>query len=437
MPPDVDLKERAWQHRLWMLDRTTGLAASVFAAVGSPVWIAIDAVQQPERWMAYVPGRMVAILVSIAAGLYIHRSTGREQVNRGIWATFVATAVSIAITLPGAGDVYPFYVLGYSLVIWTPAALFAFDASIAVLFYASLFAIVATTHVLLPNHVSMADLIGAGSYLGTATGLAIVSSTVRQRMRKDVFESSWTLNERNLELAEERALSAAKTVFLERMSHELRTPLNAILGYTELIQETLEDVGYPDANHDLQRISEAGERLLDLLSNLLDLSAIESGVLPCHPAAFDLGEMVASTIESIRPAATDKGLVLAVDAPPTTVVHDPDQVRSILLVLLTNAVKFTEAGSIEVSISTNGGTTSVAIQDTGPGIAKSNLDRIFQSFEQVDGSSTRRHEGSGLGLTVARGLATNLGGHIDAASTEGQGSTFTLRIPTTCSREAS
>jgi signal transduction histidine kinase len=233
--------------------------------------------------------------------------------------------------------------------------------------------------------------------------------------------------------ARAEAANAAKSAFLAMMSHELRTPLNIILGYSELVLETLEDHGLTDSATDLRRIHGAGQHLLGLISDVLDLSRIEAERLELVPEEFDLGELVRELVETFRPLAAAQDDRIDVELEPALVVRglDRTRVRQVLLNLLGNAVKFTRGGRIHVRLRRvdGGRDVEIAVEDTGIGIPVDKLAAIFQPFMQVDPSTTRRYEGSGLGLAIARKLCELMGGGLSARSTVGRGSTFTVRLP--------
>jgi len=227
------------------------------------------------------------------------------------------------------------------------------------------------------------------------------------------------------------AASRAKSAFLANMSHELRTPLNAILGYSEMLAEEAP----ADMRDDLQRIHGSGRHLLQVINGMLDIARIEAGMVRVEFDAVDVRGVAAEAIGAVRAAAAAKGLVLdAVVAGGAPVLHT-DRVRllQMLVILLGNAVKFTEHGTVTLDVQTatrNGRPGFVfAVRDTGIGIAQSMLPRLFQDFAQVDESTTRRFGGTGLGLALCRRVCGLLGGCVHVESTLGAGSTFSVWVP--------
>lgn len=222
--------------------------------------------------------------------------------------------------------------------------------------------------------------------------------------------------------------SAVKSRFLANMSHEMRTPLNGVIGMADVLARRLDGEAATLA-HALGR---AGRTLLLLVNDLLDLSRIEAGRLEIQKVATDVEAIVLAVAERSLPACRDKrvALTVVVEADvPSTVLSDPLRVEQIVGNLVGNAVKFTLAGTILVRVSVTGTELSIAVEDTGIGIAPDKLETIFEAFTQADGSTTRRFGGSGLGLTISRQLARSLGGEVTVTSRSGEGSRFVACLP--------
>ncbi len=240
---------------------------------------------------------------------------------------------------------------------------------------------------------------------------------------------------KELERARDAAESAsrAKSAFLANMSHEIRTPLTAILGYTDVL---LEDPS-ADAPDLLRAVKRNGEHLLTILSDVLDLSKMEVGHLHMDPSPCDPLSVLRDAAELLGPQARGNGLTFRVELPetpePVMVMTDAGRLRQIIVNLVSNAVKFTQAGSItvrgETSRTPNGQVRlRCSVSDTGPGVDPRFLSRIFEPFEQGDPSMSRRTGGTGLGLAISQRLARQLGGEIRVESELGHGSTFTLDL---------
>jgi signal transduction histidine kinase/ActR/RegA family two-component response regulator len=227
----------------------------------------------------------------------------------------------------------------------------------------------------------------------------------------------------------------AKSQFLANMSHELRTPLNAIIGYAEMLQEDAEDSGDDAAVQDLNRILTAAKHLLMLLNEILDLSKIEAGRMEVSAAAFSPLEVLEDLVETVRPLAEQNrnALTLICDGAEIEANTDAHKLRQCVLNLLSNACKFTKGGGIEVELAArphNGiSHLFISVRDTGIGMSREQLARLFQPFVQADPTITQQYGGTGLGLTITRRLAQLMGGEVSVSSTLGDGAAFTLAIP--------
>ena len=281
-----------------------------------------------------------------------------------------------------------------------------------------------------------ADLVITIGGLATAllTLVAWSATSTRQRavaIARDMTDSlraSESL-QRELAVRAEQA-SLAKSEFLANMSHEIRTPMTAILGYTDLIDTG--DMDEKTRADSVRAMRRAGRHLLTIINDVLDISKIESGHMRVHREPCRLRPLIDDVLNGLRNQASQSNNALEAevsDGVPDSVMTDPHRLRQILINLIGNALKFTEDGSVAVRVSHDGARLLVDVADTGVGIAPEKIESIFRPFEQGDTSSTRRHDGTGLGLTISRRLADLLGGDLTANSVLGVGSVFSLSIP--------
>jgi signal transduction histidine kinase len=263
--------------------------------------------------------------------------------------------------------------------------------------------------------------------VGTSAAMAIVRD-VSDRRRDD---------DRRVARDAADAASHARSAFLANMSHELRTPLNAIIGYSEMLTEEATDFGLDSFITDLGRISHAGRHLLQIVNTVLEVARLEAGQVEIQLEPVQVDLLTRDVVAGLRPLAAERENRLEIrtrpDLPP--ILTDPAKLRQILTHLIGNACKFTSRGTVTIEAATVNdtgvGAMLLIVRDTGIGIDRDQVERLFRDFVQLDASNTRRYGGAGLGLSISRRLSELLGGRIDVESVPGQGSTFTLRLPLT------
>lgn len=250
--------------------------------------------------------------------------------------------------------------------------------------------------------------------------------TARRRAEAELKEAKEASENANL----------AKSQFLANMSHELRTPLNAVILYSELLQEEAADAGAQEFIPDLEKIHTAGQQLLALINDVLDFSKIEAGKMEISPEMFDIATMIQDVVTTVQPLVQQKGNTLTVHcASDLGMMHsDLTKGRQVLFNLLSNAAKFTEHGSITLAVAreatVDGDWVIFQVTDSGIGMTPEQVGKLFQTFSQADASTTRKFGGTGLGLAITKRLCRLLGGDISVVSEPGQGSTFTVQLPT-------
>jgi len=248
-----------------------------------------------------------------------------------------------------------------------------------------------------------------------------------------------TLDEKNhdLALARDRAMAAnrAKSGFLANMSHELRTPLNAIIGYSEIMLEDVEEDQNGQWHADLSRIKNAGQHLLTLINDILDLSKIEAGKMGLNLEYFRVDTMIREVIETIEPMSLKNNteIILHENDDIGVMLSDITKVRQILFNLISNGIKFSENGKVTIDCRRtnveNKEHVKIKVSDTGIGMSPEDLEKLFEEFFQVDNSNAKKWSGTGLGLVISQRFCQMMGGEIGVDSELGTGSTFTVTIP--------
>ncbi len=288
-----------------------------------------------------------------------------------------------------------------------------------------------------------ASRIGAGDLtqrieVHTSDELEVLANEFNEmaaRLGESRTELEQRVAERTVELADKtrelRIASEHKSQFLANMSHELRTPLNAILGFTELLLDGIYGELEAKTRQVVERLQSNGSHLLGLINDVLDLSKIEAGQLTLARRKFDLAATVRSVVESAEPLATAKGLTLRQRIAELLPEGDGDEMRlrQVFFNLISNAIKFTDSGTIEIEVVATRDSFEVTVTDTGQGIAADDIERVYEEFQQAGGLSNRN--GTGLGLPISRRIVELHGGHIEIESWLGKGTSIRVVFPIT------
>ncbi len=343
-----------------------------------------------------------------------------------VWAAERGRLLSSTALSMISGRTEPFY-LSVVLMVTGAAALFPWESRWQLALNCMAFAMVLVQTVRVPDDAVEIHWLTVLIALGLTQAAVIINENYRRAIEKARMAAM--------------GASEAKSGFLASMSHEIRTPMNAIVGLAEVLGET------PLTNEQRRYVNTMfanGKSLLELINNILDLAKIESGRLSTVDEEFDVVDLCESVAESLALRAHEKNLELTVwidpDVPPE-LIGDPLRLRQIIVNLLGNAVKFTEFGEVALAVEKITGENDHAdirftVRDTGIGIPEEKIDSVFQVFTQLDSSASRRHEGSGLGLTIVNRLLELIGGKLTVESEILKGTTFRATVPFRIPREA-
>ncbi len=251
---------------------------------------------------------------------------------------------------------------------------------------------------------------------------------LRKQLEGLVKERTTELEEANLKLQD---LDTLKSMFIASMSHELRTPLNSIIGFTGIILQGMTGEINEEQRKQLTMVKDSANHLHDLINDVIDVSKIEADKIELAIEEFDLSGLVREVKDSFKVTATEKGLdVIRVKVPKKLVVtSDERRTKQILVNLMSNAVKFTDEGETVIRVAKRDGRVEVSVRDTGIGIRKENMDKLFKAFSQIHDESMSIQEGTGLGLYLSKKIAGLLGGNISVKSEYGRGSEFIFTMP--------
>jgi signal transduction histidine kinase/CheY-like chemotaxis protein len=440
--------QRRWGRQPWRLRRPVDLAALVAAAVAGSSAAAL--VGPLALWLAGLEGSLPvigawtlrnatstvvfsALVLRLADPGVIQRSrTRRDRLELLVVGTVVAVAY---IAVFGATTGLPLAFLVLPLSMWV-ALRFSSTVAAAHVLLVGIFVVGLTLdgHGPFAVSVPLTRVVLAQAFVAVIALVSLVLSLQRDERQELIDQLERTTADARALAAERDAASRAKSAFLATMSHEIRTPLNGVLGLTELLIGS--DLP-PQQAAWAQAAGRSGRALLTIVNDVLDLSKVESGLVELEEVDLDVLTVVEEALLPVTLMAKEAGLELGV-SPAADLVRarrgDPYRLRQIVLNLAANAVKFTERGSVTVTVGGTPDRLVIRIVDTGIGMSAEQLSRLFTPFSQADASTTRRFGGTGLGLAISGGLARQMGGAIEVRSALGVGSSFELDVPLPAAR---
>ena len=285
-----------------------------------------------------------------------------------------------------------------------------------------------TNKVVKDNEGQVLEILSIGSDITERKQTEVELEKYRLHLEDLVNERTAELEQANVKLKE---LDTLKSMFIASMSHELRTPLNSIIGFTGMTLQGLSGELNDEQKDNLARVYQSAKHLLALITDVIDISKIEAGRIDSFPEEVSLKKIIDEAIVSVEPQLKDKQLTLTVDVPVDVKLNtDRKRLLQCLINFLSNGVKFTEKGGITITVCERNAEVEISVTDTGIGIAEKEMPKLFEAFERLDTHLRVKAGGTGLGLYLTKKLATDiLQGSVSVRSMEGQGSTFTLRVP--------
>ncbi|MDA3950617.1 MAG: ATP-binding protein [Spirochaeta sp.] len=402
--------------------------AAVFATIAIMIFALLDTVVYPHLVQDFLLIRLGVVAVSIVL-FALTWVPGARNYGREIgMVQYVVTALSIVLMIHlSEGYLSPYYA-GINVILIVFLAILPMDHIRAMIICGIIYTAYLVPILMRGNITEWSVFANNNSFLLATIILAVVSSYMSTRLRYKEFSARFSLAMANEEL---KHLDVMKSQFFANVSHEVRTPLTSIIGPVQSMYQG--DAG--DIN-DVQKrllsqVYRNGLRLLDMINQMLDFARFDARKMKVRLTEMILEDVVQDTVTAFQDVAVQKSLTLdyEIESEVSAVYLDREKIERVITNLLRNAVKFTDEGGITIRSGQEGDYVVVSVEDTGIGIPANQVATIFERFQQVDSSSTRRYEGTGLGLTIVKEAVEIQGGDVDVRSTPGEGTVFTVRLP--------
>jgi signal transduction histidine kinase len=395
-----------------------------YVAVVYPLFYVVDLLDYPGLWRELGVIRIVHALAAALCLLLGARRIGRDRYRVAACLVAFSATLGVSFMCSRTGGFSSPYLVGLIVCFLAVSTIEVFHPGELVFALGGACALYLGLNMALDSSQSRSSGIASTFFVLGATFFCVVSAAALENQRRELFRVNTQLRLQNQELERARMMQRQ---FLSTVSHELRSPVNSVLGFVELVEQR-EQALHEKSRNNLRRINESAQRLLRFINDLLDLSKVEAGRMEVHRSEFDIVPVLHEMAEAARALALRRDLTIRVDAPGRlNVCTDELRLRQILTNLTSNAVKFTETGSVEICARNEHSELVLEVRDTGPGIASDARDRIFEAFRQVGTSAG----GTGLGLSIVLRLAQLLGGRVELESELGRGSTFRVRFAAT------
>ena len=404
--------------------KTTAIVASIaFSLFGL-----LDYALYPDFFVHLIVIRIGVVISNIFVFLLIHTKFGARYPRQIAMAEYLICGLSIVLMVHLVGGYLTPYYAGINLVLLAFISILPLDARRTIIICIIIYAAYIIPILIRQRIDDLAILLNNNFFLLSTIALVILSSYLATQIRYREFSARYSLAEANEEL---KKLDVLKSQFFANVSHEVRTPLTSIISPIQSLYQG--DIGelVPEQSKLISQMYRNSLKLLDMINQMLDFSKFEAGKMELRLGPVDLDETARDIIAVFEDVTERKGIKLGyvreANVPPLYL--DIDKLERILMNLLRNAIKFTESGSVTVRSGKKQGNVVIEVEDTGIGIPRDHLPHIFKRFQQVDTSSTRRYEGTGLGLTIVKEAVDLMKGSIKVFSEEGKGTRFVIHLP--------